>query len=82
MKALIDRLGASVVRTVTPLLVGFVVVLLAKIGFQWTPSAEALLVAAQIVTAAYYFLVRLFEEYVSPKFGVLLGKVGSPEYGL
>lgn len=80
MQDLIDKLGASVVRTVTPYIVGFVVTFLASRGFDWKPSAGVFVLVSQGVSTAYYALVRYAEEFLSPKFGWLLGKIGVPAY--
>lgn len=78
MRALFD----SIVRTLVPIIVGAVIGWATTRGITLDPEFEFALIAA--VTAAfqgvYYIVVRLFELYVSPKFGWLLGLARKPEY--
>lgn len=78
MKALWD----SIVRTVTPIIVGAVIAWIVSLGVTLDAEFEAALIV--VVTGAfqgvYYIAVRLFETYVSPKFGWLLGLAKPPEY--
>jgi len=78
MKALWD----SIVRTIVPIIVGAVIGWATTQGIALDPEFEVSLILA--ITAAfqgiYYILVRLFELYVSPKFGWLLGLAKAPEY--
>jgi hypothetical protein len=69
----------SLVRTVTPLVVGY---------FTAFPIAKAVGLDEQHVTAAvtvvvtfvYYLLVRVLEQYVLPQAGWLLGYASAPVY--
>jgi hypothetical protein len=69
----------SLVRTVTPLIVGY---------FTAFPIAKAVGLDAEHVTAAvtvvvtflYYLLVRVLEQYVLPQAGWLLGYASAPVY--
>lgn len=78
MKALFD----SIVRTIVPIVVGAVIAWAVTHGVSPDPEFETTLTVA--VTAAftgiYYIAVRLFETYVSPKFGWLLGLAKAPKY--
>lgn len=78
MKALFD----SVVRTVTPIVVGAVLGWVASINISPDPEFQGALTV--VITGAFqalwYIGVRLFEEYISPKFGWLLGIAAKPEY--
>lgn len=78
MKSLFD----SLVRTFTPIVVGAVIGWFVAVGIQLDPEFEPALIV--VVTAAfqavYYVAVRLFEKYVSPKFGWLLGLAKEPAY--
>jgi hypothetical protein len=73
-------LGPSIVRTVTPYVVGVVVTLLARWGIDWTPSPEALVIVAGLVSAAYYALVRILETRGRQAWGWLLGTPKAPTY--
>jgi uncharacterized membrane protein (DUF441 family) len=72
----------SIIRTWVPILVGSVISWLATRGLSLDKdTADAATVAATgIIIALYYVVVRLFEKYVSPKFGWLLGVAKTPVY--
>lgn len=78
MRALFD----SIVRTLVPIIVGAVIGFAVSNGITLDPEFELTLTVA--ITGAfqgvYYIAVRLFELYVSPKFGWLLGLARKPEY--
>lgn len=78
MKAVWD----SVVRTVVPLIVGFALSLWASAGVDPDPEFATALTGALTVAfgALYHVAVRLFEQYVSPRFGWLLGLAKQPTY--
>jgi hypothetical protein len=78
MKALFD----SAVRTVVPLIVGAVISFFVTRGIALDAEFESTLTIALTAafTGVYYIGVRLFEVYVSPKFGWLLGLAKQPEY--
>lgn len=78
MRALFD----SVVRTFVPIIVGFTLALFTSWNITPDPEFEAALTAALTAgfSALYYLVVRLFEVYVSPKLGWLLGLAKTPEY--
>lgn len=74
-------IGASLIRTVVPLVVGAIVAFLASHQIDATKHEDFL---AQLVGAGvaglYYLAVRYLEVYVRPRFGWLLGKPGAPVY--
>lgn len=72
-------LGASLVRTVVPLVVGAVVAGLAKVKLNIDQAALEQLVGAA-VAAVYYGVVRVAEERVSPAIGWFLGWAKAPKY--
>lgn len=78
MRSLVD----SIIRTVVPVIVGFVLGLASTWALPLDPEFEGALTAVLTTgfTALYYVAVRLFEEYVSPRFGWLLGKATPPKY--
>ncbi|MGW9587512.1 hypothetical protein [Microbacterium sp. NPDC055455] len=78
MKALWD----SLVRTVVPIAVGAVISFFVAQGIELDPEFEGalFLVLTGALQGVYYGAVRLFEIYVSPKFGWLLGLAKAPEY--
>lgn len=78
MKTLFD----SLVRTFTPIIVGAVLGWFATSGIELDPEFETALtlVVGAAFAGIYYLAVRLFELYVSPKFGWLLGLAKPPVY--
>lgn len=78
MKDLFD----SLVRTYVPWIVGVILGWLVSLGIPLDPEVEAQLtiVIMGATTFVWYALVRIFEVYVSPKFGWLLGLGKAPEY--
>lgn len=73
-------LWASVVRTVTPLVVGVVVTWVTGLGVTLDAEFGPLLttVVAGAISGVYYLVVRLLETYAAPKLGWLLGLAKSP----
>ena len=69
----------SLIRTLVPLVVGFLISIPVVASSGVTSDQLAGLVTA-VVTAGYYALARLLEAKVSPQFGWLLGKPGAPVY--
>lgn len=72
----------SLVRTFTPIIVGYVVGLFVTAGIELDPDFESsltLLVGA-VLSGVYYVAARLLETYVEPRFGWLLGLAKQPEY--
>jgi hypothetical protein len=80
MLDLIRGLGPSIIRTMSPWLVGLIVTGLARIGIDWTPSAEALLFVTGIVATVWYALVRWLETQRDTRWGWLLGLPTPPSY--
>lgn len=78
MKALFD----SLVRTYVPWLVGVIIGWLISLGVTLDPEVETQVTLALMGGASilYYALVRVFETYVSPKLGWLLGNAKQPNY--
>lgn len=78
MKTLFD----SLVRTFTPIIVGGVLGWFTTAGIALDPEFEGALTLAVsgLFAGLYYLAVRLFEIYVSPKFGWLLGLAKQPDY--
>ena len=78
MRALFD----SIVRTIVPIIVGAIIGFAVSKGITLDTEFELALTVA--ITGAfqgfYYIAIRLFELYVSPKFGWLLGLANAPEY--
>jgi hypothetical protein len=66
----------SVIRSVTPIVVGFGVALLARLGIK---SPDQLAAVGAVVSALYAWIVRWVERK-HPKVGVLLGVKGAPTY--
>ena len=73
-------LAPSVVRTVTPYVVGVIVTLLGKAGFDWQPSPEGLVVVTAVVSAVYYAIIRILETRGRQAWGWLLGLPKAPAY--
>ena len=76
----IKSLGPSIVRTVAPFVVGWLIVLAAHAGLDWTPSDEVRGFVTLIVSALWYAVVRYLEENVGAGWGRLLGWRGAPTY--
>lgn len=73
------NISASVIRTITPILVGWALALAAKTGLHLTADTATSLIAPA-VSAVYYAAVRWAETRLSPRFGWLLGKATAPLY--
>lgn len=74
-------LWASIVRTVVPIVVGAVLGWFASANITLDPEFEGQLTAllTTLLTVIYYVAVRLFETYISPKLGWMLGYAKSPD---
>ena len=72
---------ASIVRTVVPIVVGAVLGWFASVNITLDPKFEGQLTAllTTLLTVIYYVAVRLFETYISPKIGWLLGYAKTPD---
>lgn len=77
-----NDLITSYIRTGVPSLVGVFAAWLATKGLKLDENTVGGLVAflTGLFTVLYYLLVRVFEKYVSPKFGWLLGYAHMPRY--
>lgn len=74
-------IGASLIRTVVPLIVGAIVAFLTSHNIDTSGNEEFIsqLVGA-LVAFLYYAAARVLETRVKPKFGWLLGKPAAPTY--
>ena len=68
----------SAVRTVVPLIVGYLATLAAKSGLN-IKSEQLVVILTPIITAVYYLIVRGIEEKY-PKAGHFLGVPSKPQY--
>lgn len=68
----------SILRTLTPILVGYFAAWPVAKALGLTDDQITSLITA-VVTAAYYLLVRLLEQF-APQFGWLLGYASPPQY--
>lgn len=80
MKTALDAFWASIVRTAVPIVVGAVLGWLTAANVALDPEFEGTLtvVITSAFTLGYYVVVRLFERFVSPKLGWLLGLAKQP----
>lgn len=80
MKTALDAFWASIVRTAVPIVVGAVLGWLTAANITLDPEFEATLtvVITSAFTLGYYVIVRLFERFVSPKLGWLIGLAQQP----
>lgn len=75
------NLYVSLIRTGIPALAGWLVALAARHGLGL--DAQALSgVLTPLAAFCYYAAFRLAEQYVSPRFGWLLGYARPPQYDL
>lgn len=80
MKIALDTLWQSIIRTIVPLAVGNVLAFVIGLGITVDAEFESALshVLTLVLAGIYYVAIRLFERYVSPKFGWLLGVAQQP----
>jgi len=69
----------SVLRTVVPLIVGALITIGIKAGFNIDEASVTPAITA-LVTAIYYVVVRYLETHASSQFGWLLGLASQPVY--
>lgn len=71
----------SIIRTYVPLIVGGVLGFFASQGITVDPEFEEAFTGVLMLVGSglYYLVARLFETYVSPKLGWLLGSAKSPD---
>lgn len=81
MSETFSALWASIVRTIVPIIVGSVLGWFTAVNVPVDPEFEGALTVllTLLLTTAYYVAVRLFETYISPKLGWLLGYAKSPD---
>lgn len=72
-------MGPSLVRTVVPLIVGWLLSLPLAKWFGVTSDQLVPLVTV-VVASVYYAVVRWLEQHVSSRFGWLLGLAKQPVY--
>lgn len=72
-------LKTSVIRTITPFLVGLVATFLAKIGIKIDDAFVTPAITIG-VGSAWYAVARWLEINVAPKWGRLLGRVAKVTY--
>ncbi|MDX2849277.1 hypothetical protein PV342_12560 [Streptomyces sp. PA03-3a] len=75
------NLFVSLIRTGVPALVAWLVALAARYGLDLDAQAVSG-VLTPLAAFCYYAVFRLAEQYVSPKFGWLLGYARPPQYDL
>ena len=76
---MVDKIFASLIRTVVPVIVGVLVAAFAKVGLQLTDDTFTGVITTA-VTALYYAGARWLEVKVAPWWGWLSGKAGAPQY--
>lgn len=74
-----NQLATSLIRTLTPRLAAWLIVLAAKVEID-IDTTLATVIVAEIVGAAYYLTVRLLEQFKGSKWGRLLGVARQPSY--
>ncbi len=72
-------LAPSFIRTLVPLIVGYLVSLGARYGFDINDDQAASLITVG-ATYAYYVVVRYLETHSNSRFGWLLGSARTPTY--
>lgn len=78
MKALFDSLVRTYVPWIAGILIGWLVSLGVPLDPEVAPQVTAVLML--VASALWYFLARIFETYVHPKLGWLLGLPKQPIY--
>lgn len=77
-------IGASIVRTFVPILVGAIVTGFSRVGIDLGEDPETIVAITSaitlVVSTLYYALVRLLESKVGPAWGWLLGYANAPRY--
>lgn len=81
MSTKLQLVWLSIVRTYVPLIVGGVLGFFASQGVTVDPEFEEAFTGVLMLVGSglYYLVARLFETYVSPKLGWLLGSAKSPD---
>lgn len=77
-------IGASIIRTVVPFVVGAVVTVFGRVGIDLDADPDTIVAITAavtlIVSTLYYAVVRFLEERVGPAWGWLLGYANRPRY--
>lgn len=81
MTSAASALWASIVRTLVPLIGGGIITWLVSLGINLDDQLSTALTVFlyAVFSSAYYIVVRVFETYVSPKLGWLLGLAKAPQ---
>lgn len=74
-----NRIGASLVRTATPYIVGYMASVLLSKGLN-VDSELLTEIVGFLLGSAYYAGVRVLETRLSPLWGRLLGTASAPQY--
>lgn len=77
---MVHPLAASIIRTAVPIIIGTLLSLLARVGFNLDLEGQAELTTwiTSLFIGGYYIVVRLLEQKV-PQLGWLLGLAKSPD---
>lgn len=70
---------ASLIRTIVPMIVGWLVTTLQPLGMDIDTATTAAFLT-MVLGAVYYAVVRALEAKLGEKWGWLLGLARSPEY--
>lgn len=78
----VRSLWDSIVRTLTPIIVGAVLGWITTAGINLDPEFEGALtlVVGAAFAGLWHLAARVLETYVSPRFGWLLGLAKQPDY--
>lgn len=76
---IVAGIGASIARTIVPVVVGTLLGAAAKHGFDFDNGSITEVVTV-IITTLYYGIVRLLETHVAPAWGWLIGYAKVPAY--
>lgn len=82
IKDTVKDLFIGIARTASPMIAGYVISLFAMAGLELSPEQQVQVsfLVFSAISLLYYVLARVCEEYVSPKFGWLLGVAKTPDY--
>jgi len=74
--------GTSLVRTLVPLIAGFVITSLLAVGVDLGTEGTVALNAflTSLISALWYIVFRFAEQKINPNFGWLLGIAKGPTY--
>ena len=74
-----NDLSVSVIRTIVPVIAGFIITQAVRLGVSLDTAAVTSIVTS-VITAAYYGLFRTLEHYRGPLYGKFLGYSKAPQY--